>query len=183
MCRQAWKFSAKYGSMRSVVGKEPDTGLTGLTVAANVKRLRGEMSYTQLSRRLEERAGWSINPVGIRRIEAGERRVGADDLIALAVALEVSPVTLLMPASDTAGGEVSVTGHGGALTAEAVWHWLRASYPLPGDDRLALVFRAAAWPGWRLKDQIEQDQTTQAAWLAARRDQVKLQNLDTDGDD
>lgn len=168
-----------------MVGKEPETGPTAKTVARNVERLRTRlnMNYKQLSERLEQTAGWSINAVGIRRIESEERRVTPDDLVALAVALEVSPVTLLMPPSAEGGDPVEVTGFEGELPAEALWHWLRGGYPLPGDERLSLVFRAAAWPAWRLQDQVAQDRKTNAAWLDARRDQKKFQELDADGDD
>ena len=64
---------ANYQSMMvqfgAMAGKEPDTGPTAVTVAANVKRLRGEqnLSYTDLSERLQEVADWSVSPVGVRR--------------------------------------------------------------------------------------------------------------------
>src|SRR6476661_6760490 len=82
-----------------MAGKTPDTGPTAATVIANLKRLRDDrnLTYTQLSNRLKALAHWSISPVGVRRIEDGERRVTVDDLLAFAVALGVSPVTLLMP--------------------------------------------------------------------------------------
>ncbi|WP_158714359.1 helix-turn-helix domain-containing protein, partial [Kitasatospora aureofaciens] len=41
--------------------------------------------------------GRSIPPLGISRIEAGTRRIDTDDLVALALALNVSPLTLLLP--------------------------------------------------------------------------------------
>lgn len=142
------------------------------------------MNYKQLSERLEAVANWSINAVGIRRIESRERRVTPDDLVALAVALGVSPVTLLMPESSTATDEVDVTGFDGVLPAEALWHWLRGGYPLPGDDRLSLVFQAAAWPAWRLKDQIESDKRAQGAWIQGRRAVKRLDELESgDGND
>lgn len=121
--------------MWDMVGKEPDTGSTGKTVAENIKRLRDDLSYTQLSKRLQERAGWSINPVGIRRIESGERRVTTDDLVALAVALEVSPATLLMPNAENAEDQVRITGWPHAVDASEAWKWLQTDISLGWRDR------------------------------------------------
>lgn len=134
-----------------VVGKEPDIGATSRTVADNVKRLRTahNMNFTQLSEKLLAAANWEINPVGIRRIETGERRVTPDDLTALAIALGVYPATLLMPPADTKLDPVEVTGFGDALTAEQLWDWLIAERPLPGTTRMALLsFLTVATPEW-----------------------------------
>lgn len=82
-----------------MAGKKNEVAATGRAVAANVKRLREEqnLGYAELSRRLDEQADRDIPPLGLRRIESHERRVDADDLVALAVALSVSPLTLLTP--------------------------------------------------------------------------------------
>lgn len=169
--------------MRGVVKKEAETGHTGRTIAANIARLRGGLSYTEMSRRLQDSAGWSINAVGIRRIESTERRVTIDDLMAFAVALGVSPVTLLMPESAAGDQKVTVSGVEAEISAQEAWDWLRGNYPLPGDDRLPTVYRAATWPQWRFNEQIQQDRKSNSAWLKARRDQKKYQELDLDGDD
>ncbi|OBB42707.1 hypothetical protein [Mycobacterium sp. 852002-51961_SCH5331710] len=171
--------------------QEPEKALTknplgpsGEAVAANVERLLKEqnLTFAALSDRLAK-IGRTIPPLGLRKIVRRTRRVDADDLIGLAVALGVSPVTLLMPETHDAGEMVGTTGADEELTAQQLWDWLRGSYPLPGDDRLTLVFRAAAWPGWRLTDQVQQDRKTQAAWLKARRAERREQELLSDGDD
>lgn len=54
------------------------------------------MVYAELSRKLAE-MGREIPPLGLRRIETGERRVDVDDLVALALALDLSPLALLLP--------------------------------------------------------------------------------------
>lgn len=134
-----------------VVGKEPDIGATSRTVAENVKRLRTaqNMNFTQLSEKLLAAANWEINPVGIRRIETGERRVTPDDLTALAIALGVYPVTLLMPLADAKSDPVEVTGFGDDLTAEQLWDWLIAERPLPGATRVSLLtLLTVASPEW-----------------------------------
>lgn len=79
--------------------KKIDLGPFGLAVARNVRRFRGDTSYAELTRRLAE-LGRPIPPLGLRHLEAGTRQCGVDELIALAVALDVSPLTLLMPDHD-----------------------------------------------------------------------------------
>jgi transcriptional regulator with XRE-family HTH domain len=134
-----------------MAGKEPDIGPTSRAVAENVKRWREarNMSFAQLSDKLRTDAQWSINPVGIRRIEAGERRVTPDDLTALAVALRVSPVTLLMPGLpdlDDPNKTVEVTGGDAKMPAAKLWKWLVGEMPLvPGR---ALSFLEDSQPRW-----------------------------------
>ncbi len=89
------------------------------------------MNYKQLSERLQSKANWSINAVGIRRIESGERRVTPDDLVALAVALDVSPATLLMPPNVDMADPVRVTGLADPAAAIGVWEWLRGRLARP----------------------------------------------------
>jgi transcriptional regulator with XRE-family HTH domain len=50
----------------------------------------------QVSARLDE-SGRHLGPTTIYKIEQGTRALDVDDLLALAVALEVSPVDLLVP--------------------------------------------------------------------------------------
>jgi transcriptional regulator with XRE-family HTH domain len=147
-----------YGSIRGVVGKEPETGRTAKTVAENVKRLRTDqnLNYTQLSERLQDTAGWSINAVGIRRVEAGERRVTPDDLMALAVALDVSPVTLLMPYTDAPDVAVESTGLGEPRRAETLWKWLVVDEPLDeAEINEVFAFRGRSLPRWEAAKQIK----------------------------
>jgi hypothetical protein len=109
--------------------KKNPLGPTGKTVAANVKRLRGGMQFKELAARLEE-IGRPIPVLGLRRIEAEERRVDADDLVALAIVLGVSPVTLLMPYTIDKTQPAPLTGAYGPLTSERVWLWLQADVGL-----------------------------------------------------
>lgn len=59
-------------------------GVIGLTVAANVERLRKQSGWTfkDLSDRLDK-VGRPIPPLGLRRLRDGERRVDVDELFAL----------------------------------------------------------------------------------------------------
>lgn len=128
-----------------MAGKKIELGSTGKTVAANVQRLRAGREYKWLSEQLQA-LGRDITPLAVRRIETSERRVDADDLVALAVALGVSPVTLLMP-SGVAGDDV-VTVAGTEFKAAVLWEWLIAEWPFPGSG-LAEFF-ARALPPWKL---------------------------------
>lgn len=101
------------------------------------------MSFAELSRQLHKE-GRIIPPLGLSRIEAGLRRVDADDLVALAVALGVSPITLLLPVDTDQDGEVQITA-ARAAKAKRVWSWLSASYPLDGS---VLQFYSDALPPW-----------------------------------
>ena len=144
-----------YGKMRSVAGKEPERGPTANAVADNVRRLREalRLNYTELSDRLQDVAGWSINAVGIRRIESGERRVTPDDLMALAIACGVTPITLLMPHHDEIEADelVEITGLQQKVTAKRLWEWLRAQQTLTQsyqDLESFWTFLQAAEPRW-----------------------------------
>ena len=76
-----------------------------------------------------ESLGRSIPPLGLRRIEAGERRIDIDDLVALALALEVSPLRLLLPT------EISPLVTNGVLyEAHRIWEWGAGKWPLSGDE-------------------------------------------------
>lgn len=102
--------------------KKNPLGPTGETVADNIKRLRGDMQYVKLAALLAD-LGRPIPTLGLRKIESYERRVDADDLVALAEALGVSPVTLLMPHTNSPDKTVAATGLG-STTAADLWHWI-----------------------------------------------------------
>jgi transcriptional regulator with XRE-family HTH domain len=132
-------------------------GPTGETVRANIIRLRADrrMGYTELSERLKD-IDKRIPPLGLRRIEAGERRVDVDDLFALAVALGVSPTTLLLPDAYVGGEEVVVTGVTGGCDAEQLWKWLRIEDSIDPDPEAELLkFWMAALPMWKKHQMIK----------------------------
>ena len=125
-----------------MAGKELTLGVTGKTMMKNLKRARGEMTYAELARRLEA-LGRAIPPLGLRRMEAGERRVDVDDLMALAMVLGVSPLTLLLPRGDQSdtndfGGE--------AIRSDVLWQWAIGERPLDGGDPRR--FQADSLPQW-----------------------------------
>ena len=73
-------------------------GPVGRYVIENLTQLREarRLTYRELADRLEE-LGRPIPTLGLSRIEKGTRRVDADDLVALAIALGVNPAALLLP--------------------------------------------------------------------------------------
>jgi transcriptional regulator with XRE-family HTH domain len=108
-------------------------GPTGHQVAENMKRLRGTMTYRELSDRLDQ-LGRPIPVLGLSRIENGARRVDADDLVALAVALNVSPAALLMPAEHWPGmNEVIALTPARSASWGAAWRWANGEQPLTGE--------------------------------------------------
>lgn len=103
-------------------------------MAANLKRLREarKLSLRDLAARLKE-AGHEINPDGLNRAEKGTRLVNADELVALAVQLNVNPTALLLPFK--ASGEIELSGFG-PVDASVAWDWADGKRPLaiPADD-------------------------------------------------
>lgn len=166
-----------------------ELGPTGRTVAANVKRLRGERGLTlrALSTALKD-AGRPLSADALNKIEngapdtepskAGEakpvRRVDVDDLMALAVGLGVPVIALLMPAS--VRGSVELTG-AGEVDGKVAWRWAQGRVPLkyPADAdaearrKLLTMYLMTATPdgiGWDLTTQEGQQASIEVfkAW-------------------
>jgi transcriptional regulator with XRE-family HTH domain len=114
---------------RPMSGKKMDLGPIGEHVATAVKRLREHrrLTYADLSRRLDD-LGRPIPPLGIRRMEAGERRIDVDDLVALALVLEVGPLAILLPNEPSA-----VVPGGEEYPRHRIWEWGIGQWPLWGD--------------------------------------------------
>lgn len=167
--------------------KKNPLGPTGKTVADNIKRMRGDMQYVKLAARLEE-LGRPIPTLGLRKIESYERRVDADDLVALAVALEVSPIALLMPDSAAHDSTVTATGTGDQ-SARNLLLWLRADGPLPQQLRTANM--NLSLPEWWIEAEksLVADSITKESSHLSQLDAVKErlrsleQKLQARGDD
>jgi transcriptional regulator with XRE-family HTH domain len=105
-------------------------GPTARRLAANVRELRRqrELDLSDLSTRLTELG----HPMGLNtlsKIERGARRVDVDDLVALAMALQVNPNRLLL--TETANDEtIAMTSEVETPTAVA-WNWAAGSSLLP----------------------------------------------------
>lgn len=142
-----------------------ELGSTGRTVSLNIARIRKDQRLTlrDLAGRLEK-VGRRLAHTGISDIENGSRRIDVDDLLAIAAALDVSPVALLMP--DTVNGSDEVTATGvGTTTARELWRWLTAdSMGRPNAPRIHPDF-----------DSINVD-----AWLRSRPEWLNAEELPGD---
>ena len=122
--------------MNTVMATRPvEIGPTGLQTARNVERLRTALGVSQ--RRLAEiltGMGRPMPTTALSKIERGERRVDADDLVAIAIALGVSPATLLLPpVADATLTQVTGVGQ---VPSRSAWDWadgVRPLLPFPTD--------------------------------------------------
>jgi hypothetical protein len=103
-------------------------GPTAAAVAKNVERLRKARNQTIYSLSGElAKVGRPITPSAIAKIEKQQRQVTVDDLVALAVVLNTSPISLLLPAlwGDT---PIALTSER-QLMARTAWRWIRGQSP------------------------------------------------------
>lgn len=141
--------------------KKNPLGPTGEAVRAAVAahRARLNLGYAELSRRLEA-IGRPIPVLGLSRIEKGERRVDVDDLVALAYALEVTPLTLLTPKSHGPDDRVEATGVN-SVAALDLWQWMRTDLPLGKtieDVTENLEFQWRSKPPWMKAEVVDRHQ-------------------------
>ena len=108
-------------------------GPTGDTVRRNIARIRKESGVT--SERLVQvmgELGYQMPRTAISEIENGGRRVSVDDLMALAVALNVNPNALLLP---DYSGDVEIghemTAVPDNVTGAEAWGWADGWQALP----------------------------------------------------
>jgi transcriptional regulator with XRE-family HTH domain len=101
-------------------------------VADNVHQLRERrgLSIRQLAGRLGDLLDKQFHPSGVVKIEKGDRGVDADDLVALALALGVTPNRLLLT-GDVADYTVKLTATAEASEVSA-WWWATGEQRLPG---------------------------------------------------
>lgn len=102
-------------------------------VAQNLARLRAErgMSTTRLAAVLRG-LGRPIPATGVTRVEKGQRRVDAGDLVALAIALDVAPNALLLP--PLGERQTVALAPGIEVSTKAAWSWADGDDPL--DERI-----------------------------------------------
>ena len=93
--------------------------------------------------------------LGLSRIEKGRRRVDADDLVALALALRVNPGALLLPRSVAAGDEEVALAPAAAYPAEEAWWWADGHGQLPVGDGSADDFLVHARPEYEVRGKVE----------------------------
>lgn len=108
--------------------KQP-IGPTGLRVGRRVRevRLGHGMTLEQLGNKLWD-LGFRMDASVLARLEKGQRRADVDELIAFALALDVSPLALLLDQEVPDGIPVDLTSTYSVPGAEA-WTWALADGP------------------------------------------------------
>jgi len=122
-----------------------DLGPTGRAVATNLARIRNSLglSTNQLSHLLGD-VGRPIAASAISKIEGGTRRVDSDDLVALAIALDVPPAALLLP--PVADREIDILD-GYTDDAGRMWDWAEGKTPL----RQPATDDGEYWNAWQTR--------------------------------
>ena len=112
-------------------------------VRRNLERIRRTRGWTlqALSDRMTGEVQLSVS--GLSKIETGARRVDTDDLLAIAAALDVSPLALLLP-SQVHPDEIVQVG-GTSLEAHALWTWAIGQHPLSDLDSRGFQARSLPW--------------------------------------
>lgn len=101
-------------------------GATSATAASQTRKFRQDrkLDLAGLSERLKA-VNWPISVAALSRLENGERRIDVDDLMAISVALDISPLELLLPSPK------AEKPFGTALPIELelaeVWAWAKES--------------------------------------------------------
>jgi transcriptional regulator with XRE-family HTH domain len=112
------------------IQRDPTSERVARNLAA-LRKARG-LSLRDLHVRLRD-VGRPILPSGLHKIERGDRRVDVDDLVALAIALDVSPNRLLMPA--TASGSQVRLAPKVKGKERTLWAWAAGDEALPERGR------------------------------------------------
>ncbi|MGW4691959.1 helix-turn-helix domain-containing protein [Kitasatospora cineracea] len=138
--------------------KKNPLGPVGEQVRVNLERLRTGRGLSKKD--VSDRAaslGRPIPPLGVSRIEAGSRRVDADDLVALGLVLNVSPAALLLPPEWS--DEMVALAPDWEVRAKVAWQWVEGRAPASkyGEDDVAVVDddddAEAAY--WRQREEYE----------------------------
>lgn len=140
------------------------TDPSGLTVAANVRRVREARGWStyELAKKLMD-GDRPISPSALAKVERGERRVDVGDLMALAVALNVAPSGLLLPVGTDPLEEVTVTGRRRTVLALQAWEWAdgRGTLDDPASGHAAyqaqMLYRLYGRPHWLVDLEDEEE--------------------------
>lgn len=113
--------------------KDMAPGPTGQRVAENVWKLRADRGLTKTElAQMVTNLGRPMTLDVITKLEAGQRRVDTDDLMALALALRCTVNRLLLPAQADHGTKVPLTPLVTSPSAWRAWSWACGETPSPG---------------------------------------------------
>jgi transcriptional regulator with XRE-family HTH domain len=111
--------------------------------AVRVWRQRRRLQAAQIEERTRN-LNWPVLSTAISKIEAGARRVDCDDLVVLAMTLDVSPVTLMMPESGAPSlpldEPIDITPGRQATIGDA-WAWFTGERSLDGTAEAEFIER------------------------------------------
>lgn len=125
-------------------------------VRANVRRLREEqrLSLQELADRVTG-LGRAMQQSTVSKIEQGDRRVDVDDLMALALALDATPNTLLLP-HEADHEEINLVS---PVRAEArlAWEWACGETPAFRAGEVGTEREQRKWEdGWRRRNRPQE---------------------------
>ena len=108
-------------------------------VAENVRLWRKDRGLDQqaLADRLAE-IGWNADRTTVVRIETGARKVTVEDLVLIAVALNVPVPVLMLPVIDGRDVALTASDRKGRVSQTnrvnrwRMWEWMLGNHPLPG---------------------------------------------------
>lgn len=163
----------------ATAGKEAgvDLGATGRTFADNMRRIRTARRLTlrDVADLLEE-IGHPIAHSGLSKIENYTRRVDVDDLVAVSLVLNVSPLSLLLPDARDPEEVVAITGT--AAAAEDLWRWAQGVSALPHDVGMESYSELETWTPEGQVERLYEYSKLAAPWwhqrarVLAQRDEI-----------
>ncbi|MBJ8344825.1 helix-turn-helix domain-containing protein [Antrihabitans sp. YC2-6] len=112
--------------------RKVEIGPSGETARANIARIRRDRGITlrELSQQMSE-GDRPLSYPTLSQIETGARRIDVDDLVALAIALDVSPNTLLIPQAENLDDEVTLT-NAQSISLKDAWYFFMGMRSLHG---------------------------------------------------
>ncbi len=131
--------------------RHSEVGPTGKRVGENLRAFRDAGGFTtSVVAAAVTALGVPMTASTVTKIEVAGRRVNVDELVALALALNISPVTLLMPRqapdadpSDPQSDQVGITDQV-SVPWETAWRWMHGEWP----------FTHGKWPSVEKPEQI-----------------------------
>lgn len=110
--------------------KQKSGPLASAVLARRVKEVRGGRSQEWLAQTVTA-LGHPMHQTAIAKIEAGDRKVTVDEMLLLAVALEIPPSLLVLPVERDDDMAVTPTKN---VYPWRAWEWFRGGEPLPGQN-------------------------------------------------
>jgi transcriptional regulator with XRE-family HTH domain len=122
-----------------------ERGPLGERFTTNIRELRDRLRLGQEG--LADRMAALGHPLGVNavsRMEKGERRADVSELVALAIALEVTPDRLLLGGTASPNDEVALTSTV-QISGSAAWYWATGRAPLPDGEVPEIIRTPDLW--------------------------------------